>query len=516
MSKNNAINVEVPGYRIVRPLGRGGMASVYLAIQESVEREVALKVMSPVLLVDPSFSERFLREAKIAANLHHRHIVAVHDVGAHGDYHYIAMEYLAAGAFGRKGNACEPDVALRIVKEIASALDYAHSKGYIHRDVKPDNILFREDGSAVLTDFGIARATDSATQMTRTGSVIGTPHYMSPEQSRGNQVDRRADLYSLGIVFYELLKGRVPYEGEDSLSVGIKHITEPVPALPPPLSPYQALIERLLAKSPDDRYQNGAEVVEAIAALQTNPDVAITPPSPDVPASRAQSTLLIDTGQRRKAEPNLGDLASVAEGGLANVRRRGQEAPKATGSRAWIVWLLLVVGVGATAWFQQDWIRGQLEQFGQDVADTEQAPSATEPVADTADPGGEAAPVAENDVPLIEPTEPTLTLEQHLATAEIAMLDGRLLPPDENNAYDHFKAVLQYQPDQALAINGLQQIADELVNAAEVALLVGQLPQARQLIERLQRYFPDDERIQALAARQLAADLGASESEQTP
>ncbi|GJM10182.1 MAG: hypothetical protein DHS20C11_24580 [Lysobacteraceae bacterium] len=508
MSKENANNVEVPGYRIVRPLGRGGMASVYLAIQESVEREVALKVMSPVLLVDPSFSERFLREARIAANLHHRHIVAVHDVGAHGDYHYIAMEYLAAGAFGRKGNACEPDVALRIVKEIASALDYAHSKGYIHRDVKPDNVLFREDGSAVLTDFGIARATDSATQMTRTGSVIGTPHYMSPEQSRGNQVDRRADLYSLGIVFYELLRGRVPFEGEDSLSVGIKHITEPVPVLPPALNQYQSLIERLLAKSPDDRYQTGEEVVEAIAALQTNPDVSVVPPSPDVPISRAQSTLLIDTGQRRKAEPNLGDLAGVAEGGLGNVRSRHSSAPKASGSRAWIVWLLLLVGAGATAWFQQDWIRAQLVAY--DLIPGEET-SVTEQVAgtETQTPVVEEEPELPAEVPLIEPEVPQLTAEQHLATAEAAMLDGRLLPPDENNAYDHFKAALQQKPDQPLASHGLEQIANELVNAAEVALLVGQLPQARQLIERLQRYFPEDERISELAARQLAADLGA-------
>ena len=234
--------IEIPGYKILRQLGRGGMATVYLAMQESVQREVALKVMSPALLVDPDFGERFLREARIAAKLHHRHVVGVHDVGREGDHHYIAMEYLGGAVLlGKEGEARPPAFALRVTREIAMALNYAHAKGFVHRDVKPDNILMRDDGSSALTDFGIARASDSATHMTRTGTVIGTPHYMSPEQARGRSLDGR-DLYSLGVVLHELLTGRVPYARTTQLSVS--HITQPVPILP------EALQGRAAAQPP--------------------------------------------------------------------------------------------------------------------------------------------------------------------------------------------------------------------------------------------------------------------------
>ena len=257
--------IEIPGYKILRQLGRGGMATVYLAMQESVQREVALKVMSPSLLADPDFGERFLREARIAAKLHHRNVVGVHDVGRTGEYHYIAMEYLGGGAVLAKDGTPRPvGFALRVTREIATALNYAHAKGFVHRDVKPDNILLREDGSAALTDFGIARASDSATHMTRTGTVIGTPHYMSPEQARGRPLDGRADLYSLGVVLYELLTGRVPFHADDSLAVGIMHITQPIPILPERLYALQPLLNRLLAKQPEDRFQDGAAVADAI------------------------------------------------------------------------------------------------------------------------------------------------------------------------------------------------------------------------------------------------------------
>ncbi|MEM9532008.1 MAG: serine/threonine-protein kinase [Pseudomonadota bacterium] len=261
--------VHIPGYSLETEIGRGGMAVVYSAMQESVERRVALKVMSRVLLVDTTFSERFMREAKIAANLYHPHIVAVHDVGVYDEQHYIAMEYLSGGDLAvRCGDNIQLVSTVRVVREIASALHYAHSKGFVHRDVKPENILFREDGGAVLTDFGIARAVNSATQMTKTGAVVGTPQYMSPEQARGKDLDGRSDLYGLGIVFHEMLTGRVPFEGNDSVAVGIQHVTEPVPRLPDKLEYIQPVLERFLAKHPDDRYQSGGEALVDLKQLE--------------------------------------------------------------------------------------------------------------------------------------------------------------------------------------------------------------------------------------------------------
>ncbi len=265
----------LPGYQLIKQLGQGGMATVYLALQESVDREVALKVMSPFLASDQSFTDRFLREARIAAQLHHPHIVTVHDVGVHDTYHFIAMQYLPGGKLSDLDlQNLSVERALVIVKEIAQALAYAHEKGFVHRDVKPDNILFDEKGASCLTDFGIARAADSNTQMTATGSIIGTPHYMSPEQARGKKVDHRADLYSLGIVLYQLLVGEVPYQSEESLTVCIMHVNDPLPRLPECLSPLQPVLDRMLAKAPEDRFAHAQAFLTEMEKLEASEALA--------------------------------------------------------------------------------------------------------------------------------------------------------------------------------------------------------------------------------------------------
>ncbi|MGA9829051.1 MAG: serine/threonine-protein kinase, partial [Rhodanobacteraceae bacterium] len=372
--------IEIPGYRLLRQLGRGGMATVYLAIQQSVDREVALKVMSPALLADPNFGARFLREAKIAARLHHRHVVGVHDVGRAGDYHYIAMEYLAGGpVLTKDGVSRQVPFALRVMREIATALNYAHEKGFIHRDVKPDNILLRDDRSAALTDFGIARASDSVSRMTKTGAVVGTPHYMSPEQARGKQIDGRCDIYSLGIVLYELLVGRVPYQAEDSLAVGIMHITEPVPALPESAAALQPLIDKLLAKEPDDRFQTGNEAAAAIAAYEARINAgaldALGLPQ-DVTHKTTADTFVSpvpfapqgDSGagaNRSRVDPNLGRLDQIVaavDDGVMRAKRPEQGRIRVRGRRRGrrtvaLVLALFVVLVGAAAWHYQDRLR---------------------------------------------------------------------------------------------------------------------------------------------------------------
>ena len=259
---------DLPGFHITRELGRGGMATVYVAEQTSLGREVALKVLDPQLAADPSSTERLLREARTVASLHHPHIVAIYDVGLHQGTQYIAMEYLPLGAIVATGEQLAPGEVLRCVREIASALDYAHAHGIVHRDVKPSNILRHEHGNYLLADFGIARVNNTGATITGAGSVIGTPAYMSPEQWRGGQLDGRADLYSLGIVLYELLTGAPPYASDDQWAVGMQHMNAPTPELPAPYRGLQGLLARMLAKQPADRVATGAEVVEQIAAIE--------------------------------------------------------------------------------------------------------------------------------------------------------------------------------------------------------------------------------------------------------
>ncbi|MGI1678289.1 MAG: SUMF1/EgtB/PvdO family nonheme iron enzyme [Cellvibrionaceae bacterium] len=262
--------MQIPGYRVIRKINQGGMSTVYLAIQKSVGREVALKVMSPALNADPVFSERFQREANIVGQLSHPNIIAIYDIGCHQNLNYIAMDYLPGGTIHDKmKTGMTTEEVLKVIKEVAIALNVAHNKWFVHRDIKPENILFRADGTAVLTDFGVAKAVSSSANVTNAGTVVGTPYYMSPEQARGKALDRRSDLYSLGIVFFEMLTGTVPYKADEIVAIAIKHLTQPVPTLPPQYSIYQSILDRLLAKEPDDRFQSGSELVAAIEAVQS-------------------------------------------------------------------------------------------------------------------------------------------------------------------------------------------------------------------------------------------------------
>ena len=258
----------IPGYDIDGEIGEGAMASVYLATQRSLERKVALKVMAAALAADPSFCERFLREGKTLARLSHPHTVTIHDIGNVGELYYMAMEYLPNGTLKERIAAgLTPEQGLVYIRQIASALGYAHAQGLVHRDVKPANILFRTDGTAVLSDFGIAKSLDDRTQFTQAGFAVGTPSYMSPEQARGQEIDGRADLYALGVVLYEILVGKLPYNGTDALSTALAHLTEPLPELPLHHGRYQEVLKKLLAKDPAQRFPDAAALLLALDRL---------------------------------------------------------------------------------------------------------------------------------------------------------------------------------------------------------------------------------------------------------
>jgi serine/threonine protein kinase len=289
--------LHIPGYDIEDLLGKGGMAAVYRARQQSFGREVALKVLNPAADDLAEFSRRFLQESLIVAKLHHSHIVQVYDVGQHEHYFYISMEYLHGGDLStrlRAGTTLKESVT--IIKQLADALDFAHRKNIIHRDIKPANVMFREDGAAVLTDFGVAKELESQTDLTLAGVVIGTPKYMSPEQVRGDKVDHRTDIYALGIVLFRCLTNYVPFDGKDMVSTAYLQDNEPVPTLPPEVACFQPIINRMLEKSPEDRFQRGRDILIALEEIErrvalpdlTNLDVAAA--SKAAPPSVTHST----------------------------------------------------------------------------------------------------------------------------------------------------------------------------------------------------------------------------------
>jgi serine/threonine protein kinase len=255
-------------YRITRSLGSGGMADVYEAHDENLERIVALKILPIEYCRNPQLVQRFQKEVRAAAKLNHRNIVTVFEVGQHENYHFFSMRLLTGGDLrSRIEQGLTPIESLAILREVADAFAHAHARGFVHRDVKPENIMFDEQGFPVLTDFGIAKALDANTHMTRTGMTMGTPRYLSPEQASGKPVDARADLYSLGIILHEMLTGRPPYDAEESMAVIFKHVTEPIPVLPQDFARYQPLLEKLMAKDPNQRFGSAAELIQAIDAI---------------------------------------------------------------------------------------------------------------------------------------------------------------------------------------------------------------------------------------------------------
>ncbi len=276
--------IEIPGYDVKSELKSGGMGKVYKAEQVMAgNRAVAIKVIKPDLVDDPDFRKRFLAEAGCAV-LDHPNIVRVYDVGDKADQLYIAMEFLPGGDLAQKIKAGVSErEALSILRQIAEALKCAHAKNLVHRDVKPANVMFRGDGTVVLTDFGIVKVTTGEKTMTEAGLMVGSPYYMSPEQADSKRVDHRSDLYSLGVMFYEMLARERPYTADRPLSVLFKHIHAPVPTLPAPWEKYQWLIDRLMAKRAEDRYPSAAALLEELdrgGRLKSAPPPPT--PAPDV------------------------------------------------------------------------------------------------------------------------------------------------------------------------------------------------------------------------------------------
>jgi eukaryotic-like serine/threonine-protein kinase len=354
-------------YRIVRKLGSGGMANVYLAEDEELGRRVAIKILNDRHASDESFVERFRREAKNAAGLSHPNIVSVYDRGEAEGTYYIAMEYLEGRSLKDRIVAEGPlpiSAAIEVTRQILRALGFAHRRGIVHRDIKPHNVLLAQDGAAdgdprfKVTDFGISRTTTS--QMTEAGSIVGTAQYLSPEQARGAPVDQRSDIYSVGVVLYELLTGKLPFSGETPLEVAMKHLSE-VPKSPSALRPdvptdLDMIVLRALAKDPEDRFPSAEEMERELARVAGGGGVT---------AETAEAATAVLSG------------AGLAETAPTMISRRPVVAPRTEGYEEryyeyeeprrrrrpvwpWLLAILLLVGALVGGFFVWDQIQDEI------------------------------------------------------------------------------------------------------------------------------------------------------------
>ena len=249
-------------YASVRLLSEGEIATVHLARDRVTGQQLVLKVLHQVADTATRALDRFLREYELIARLDHPNVVRIMDFGVADDHAYIAMEYCGGGSLKRRiASGMERYEAYRMMRDIAGALGVLHGAGILHRDLKPTNVLLRDDGSLALIDFGLAKQVALAAEVTGAGAIFGTPYYMSPEQGHGEVVDARGDLYGLGIIFYEMLTGEKPYDGETAMGVIIKHRQAPVPRLPTSLREFQPVIDKLLAKAPGERFQTVDELL---------------------------------------------------------------------------------------------------------------------------------------------------------------------------------------------------------------------------------------------------------------
>lgn len=341
-------------YEVIDRIGAGGMAIVYKAKDLLLNRTVTVKVLREQFLSDEDFVRRFRREAQAAASLSHPNIVSIYDVGKDGEIEYIVMEYVEGRNLKeiiREYAPLSPEQAINLGTQIGEAIRHAHQHHIIHRDIKPHNILVTADGRAKVTDFGIARAVTSAT-VTHTGDIVGSVHYLSPEQAKGMQTNERSDLYSLGIILYELLTGKVPYDGETPIAIALKHLQEE-PALPSRLNPrvsrdLENVIMRSIAKSPEQRYPAAKELLDDLAKVRSG-----------MPVSRPEAPLDLDSTQVHKSlrtsireQPIRPEGAQIgaSAGALGNIK--GRDNKKRWPWVVAILVILMLLGGGGALWLK--------------------------------------------------------------------------------------------------------------------------------------------------------------------
>ena len=489
--------MDFPGYSVICEIGRGGMATVYRAQQVMLDRDVALKVLSPLLAADPTNAQRFLQEARMLASLEHPNVVPVYDVGVTPDgSHYFSMQLLENGDLtARLQRGVGEAELVRVLTAVADALAYAHARGYVHRDVTPANVLFDAEDKPRLTDFGIARAMTATSRITASGLSVGTSHYMSPEQARGSEVDPRSDIYSLGVLCYEALTGKPPFDGEDGFAVAYSHVHEPVPPLPATLAKWQPLIDRCLDKNPDDRFQDCGEFIAMLRRIAFSARKSGEQAFPLPPRSSAQPRQVTEISAERpvalaRTENDAGEgKASAHELILASVDGDDDApaAPHWLGPLAGLAGLAVVLAV----FFWWPWARETAVPAVAAPALT-QAPDASLPEiplgsSDAQIPATEES-VAIGTEALHTVLDPVNTL---LAQATEDIAARRYTSPPGSNALERYRLVQRIEPANAQARAGIERIAatylrlaDEHVEDEDLSLWLGNLQRAGDLAQQ--------------------------------
>ncbi|CAN5529396.1 Stk1 family PASTA domain-containing Ser/Thr kinase [soil metagenome] len=399
-------------YRLGQTVGEGGMAVVYLARDLLLNREVAVKVLRDQYASDDTFLERFRREGQIAAGMTHPNIVSVYDVGNDQDLHYIVMEHIRGPNLKEliyQQGPFSVDGAVFIISQVASALDYAHQRGLVHRDIKPQNILVDREGNAKVVDFGIAKGMRDP-GLTETGTGMGTVHYVSPEQARGLEIGPASDLYSTGVVLYEMLTKKLPFDGESAVAIAMKHVSDPPPRpsdqnpnVPPEID---RIILKALAKDPAERFPSGAAFETALRFWQDPPPVRQRPPA-QRPANRpvCSTTGRSDRDRRRGGRPPRGPGT-----GVPPPRQRKPQPSNELGCATWFIGVLLLTVIVGIVLALLQWGPGLIEANPSRPDPTPTEVTATEPeaIASTAtediEPTTEASPTEPAATPTPEPT----------------------------------------------------------------------------------------------------------------
>ncbi|RYJ61964.1 serine/threonine-protein kinase [Pseudomonas songnenensis] len=432
--------LEIPGYRLHKRLGKGGMAEVYLATQLSLDREVAVKVL--LRTEDAAFTERFIQEGHIVASLRHPAIITIHDIGQIADgRHYLAMEYIGGGDLAQhRGIVFSPSRALDIIRQLAGGLAVVHDGGLVHRDVKPANILFRDDGSVVLTDFGVAKSVELDNELTHFGIAVGSPAYSSPEQAQCQPLDARSDIYSLGVILAEMLTGTNPFRASSYPQTVLNHLQMPIPLLPPALAPYQPLLDRMLAKQPAERFASCRELLAAIDTLT----------EPDMDQTRIAPALLMEPQaqpRRRRQRRAVGRWATVA---------------------AVLALAIGALGVGGYQWFQYSQISGFLTRAESRLGEGQ----LTAPAYDNADYYfRQALRLDADNADALDGLRRVLDarIAQALKLAAQRLADDQLLEPAEDSAVHYYQQVLGWLPEHQVARDGLARVSERYVELAEAA-----------------------------------------------